>query len=121
MSREDPVVRFRLPEDLRAELKESAARHRRSLTAEIVQRLRDSLAGPSRSDLEGTGSDVAKRLEELTSAIKDLVAHSDAYTNLVNQALGIGPKAELVKPQSPLGHALEPSPERPLPGRDSDS
>lgn len=43
MTREDAHFKLRLPEDLRANLKSSAALNRRSLTAEIIQRLYQSL------------------------------------------------------------------------------
>lgn len=54
MSRADLQVNFRMPADLRDALEESAASHRRSLSAEIVARLQssfdlESLADPSKA------------------------------------------------------------------------
>lgn len=42
MSREDQHFRLRLPAEIRARLEESAAEHRRSITAEILDRLERS-------------------------------------------------------------------------------
>jgi hypothetical protein len=42
MSREDLHFRLRIPEDLKKRIEESAAENRRSMTAEIVERLEES-------------------------------------------------------------------------------
>lgn len=39
MARDDPMMRFRAPENLKREIEEAAARNGRSLNAEIVHRL----------------------------------------------------------------------------------
>ncbi|WP_412032828.1 Arc family DNA-binding protein [Nitratireductor aquimarinus] len=43
MAREDPHFRLRIPEDLKEKIAEIAAVNERSMTAEIIERLRDSL------------------------------------------------------------------------------
>ncbi|MES1927546.1 Arc family DNA-binding protein [Salinisphaera sp. T31B1] len=48
MSRDDPQYNLRLPEALRSEIKEAARHNRRSMNAEIVSRLQESLADPVR-------------------------------------------------------------------------
>lgn len=44
MSRDDPILRVRVPEELRVRLKALASENRRSMNAEIVDRLEQSLA-----------------------------------------------------------------------------
>jgi hypothetical protein len=46
MAREDPEIRFRCPPDLKARIESAARAANRSMNAEIVHRLRDSLAEP---------------------------------------------------------------------------
>ncbi|WP_336067235.1 Arc family DNA-binding protein [Nitratireductor rhodophyticola] len=43
MAREDPHFRLRIPEDLKEKIAEIAVANERSMTAEIIERLRDSL------------------------------------------------------------------------------
>ncbi|MCX8958348.1 Arc family DNA-binding protein [Erwinia psidii] len=43
MSREDPQLRVRIPEELKDELENRAKANRRTLTAEIIQRLEHTL------------------------------------------------------------------------------
>lgn len=52
MARTDPHFKLRIPPDLLAELKEVAKRNQQSVTAEIVERLRESLAPPSEENLQ---------------------------------------------------------------------
>jgi len=47
MARNDPMMRFRAPEELRARLEAAAAESHRSLNAEIVQRLEQSFLNDS--------------------------------------------------------------------------
>lgn len=42
MARDDPMMRFRAPADLKARIEEAAAKNGRSLNAEIVHRLEES-------------------------------------------------------------------------------
>jgi len=74
MSREDPPLRIRLPEELKATIQARAGENRRSMNAEIVRRLEWSLEAE-----EGQGSkDAARRFmqmglpDEMTNA--DLLA-----------------------------------------------
>lgn len=45
MARQDTQINVRIPEQLKAQLDEAAAANRRSLTAEVAQRLQDSFNG----------------------------------------------------------------------------
>lgn len=44
MARDDPTIYMRIPQELKTQLDEAAAKNRRSLTAEVVARLQHSLA-----------------------------------------------------------------------------
>jgi uncharacterized coiled-coil protein SlyX len=44
MARNDPELRLRLPEGLKAEIEEHARKNQRSLNAEVVARLQESVA-----------------------------------------------------------------------------
>lgn len=50
MSRTDPQVNFRMPQELRDQLEAASKANKRTLTAEIVARLQDSFIEPA----EGT-------------------------------------------------------------------
>lgn len=63
MSRKDPQVNIRLPEDLKAELHEIAEFNSRSVNAEIVLRLQVSLL-KEKSDIGIISADVAKELAQ---------------------------------------------------------
>lgn len=45
MARDDPMMRFRAPTELKTRIEEAASKNGRSLNAEIVQRLDASLSG----------------------------------------------------------------------------
>lgn len=50
MARNDPQVNLRMPAELKAALDKAAEKSKRSLTAEIVARLTDSLVSPTPDD-----------------------------------------------------------------------
>jgi len=64
MARNDPELRLRLPEGLKAEIEEHAKKNQRSLNAEVVARLQESVAWQD-YDIE----DMAKQLEEHESRL----------------------------------------------------
>ncbi|NSL91696.1 Arc family DNA-binding protein [Acetobacter syzygii] len=73
MARDDPMMRFRAPTELKARIEEAAAKNGRSLNAEIVQRLDASLSGRPILDVsesEGLDSD-ERSLVRLWRAIND--------------------------------------------------
>lgn len=62
MARDDPMMRFRAPTELKEKIEESAAKTGRSLNAEIVQRLQASLSGRPILDVsESEGLDADER------------------------------------------------------------
>ncbi|MCP1274814.1 Arc family DNA-binding protein [Gluconobacter albidus] len=52
MARDDPMMRFRAPKDLKSKIEESASQNGRSLNAEIVHRLEASFAASEGIPLE---------------------------------------------------------------------
>jgi vacuolar-type H+-ATPase subunit E/Vma4 len=77
MAREDLHFRLRLPQEIKDRIEESAEANRRSITAEIIARLVQSLE----SDM--TLSDHEKRLETLERWVTDLRARTgeDVYND----------------------------------------
>ena len=73
MTREDPILRLRIPEELRAKLKAVAQANRRSMNAEIVDRLLKAFGGNENSNLTKEPSDaltnIDARLARVESAI----------------------------------------------------
>ena len=67
MSRDDPILRVRVPEELRVRLKAFASENRRSMNAEIVDRLEQSITNhlaPRAND-----SCLVERLEAVEQAV----------------------------------------------------
>lgn len=67
MSREDPILRVRVPEELRVRLKALASENHRSMNAEIVDRLELSLA--DKRDQRAPDLALEKRLETIEQAL----------------------------------------------------
>lgn len=63
MSREDAQFKLRLPEDLRDQISEAAARNGRSMNAEVVSRLAASFEGDQEAKLEKVMERVLSRYE----------------------------------------------------------
>lgn len=63
MTREDPILRLRIPEELRAKLKAVAQANRRSMNAEIVDRLLKAFDGNQNSNLTKEPSDALANLD----------------------------------------------------------
>lgn len=99
MAREDPHFRLRIPEDLKQRIEAVAQTNRRSMTAEIVERLRDSFAIDDHDDFPGftPGDSVAAMVEDLKSARK---LSDDLYDLTVGQARTINSQAEAIEAQS---------------------
>lgn len=71
MAREDLHFRLRIPEDLKTAIEAEAEKNRRSMTAEIVERLENSLKGYFVGEDEF--SDVETRFEELVKSSKEMI------------------------------------------------
>lgn len=78
MSRTDMQVNFRMPAELKAALEAESKKNHRSLTAEIVARLQDSLAGsappPASESAPRTEQDaraLVQQLQEVAKMIQD--------------------------------------------------
>lgn len=69
MARDDPMMRFRAPADLKALIEEAAAKNGRSLNAEIVHRLERSLEDEA---IESDSLDMTLRASELYKNAYDL-------------------------------------------------
>lgn len=69
MARDDPMMRFRAPTELKARIEEAASKNGRSLNAEIVHRLERSLENEA---IEGDSIDLALRASELYKNAYDL-------------------------------------------------
>jgi hypothetical protein len=69
MSREDPLMRFRAPPDLKKQIEDSAWMNRRSVNAEIVARLEASFAYEEKTHT--SLDDVMARLAVIEEAIKE--------------------------------------------------
>lgn len=68
MTREDPLVRVRLPEPLKTQIQAAAADARRSMNAEIVSRLEASF-GTEKGEINPVATtDLAQRVAQLESA-----------------------------------------------------
>lgn len=88
MTREDPMMRIRLPEDLKAKVKACAEGNRRSMNAEILARLEWSLqeeshekrAPPltSNQPTEPVGNRIEALIESLINLKADIAAMEDA-------------------------------------------
>lgn len=96
MSRDDPYIRLRVPEDLRNELKDLAAKNRRSMNAEICARLVDSLqrdkaATASESLRPGPVGEQLSLPEIEARVVKRFTEHIENWMREV-EARGGGPK-----------------------------
>ncbi len=71
MSRDDPHFRLRIPENLKREIEASARANSRSITAEIVMRLENSigLSGSEKTSLVADIEQLRTRLAQLKSSI----------------------------------------------------
>jgi hypothetical protein len=71
MSRDDPHFRLRIPEKLKREIEASARANSRSITAEIVMRLENSLGsgGSEKTSLVADIEQLRTRLAHLQSLI----------------------------------------------------
>lgn len=67
MSRDDPLMRIRLPDELKAKVKALADANHRSMNAEIVARLEASVA----SNEPGTGLSFVAKAKEHSMALFD--------------------------------------------------
>ena len=76
MSREDPPLRIRLPEALKAEVQARAAENRRSMNAEIVLRLEWSLE----AEEDQSGSDSTRRF--LQMGLPNEITNADRIATL---------------------------------------
>lgn len=65
MTREDPLIRVRLPEQLKAQVQAAAADARRSMNAEIVSRLEATFTNNAPS-----GDDLRQRVAVLESELE---------------------------------------------------
>lgn len=65
MARSDPQMNFRIPAELKAQLEEVAKMNKRSLTAELVSRLNDSL---NRDDYNND-KDIHNKLDNIYSLL----------------------------------------------------
>lgn len=76
MARDDPMMRFRAPSELKQKIEEAAAENGRSLNADILHRLEfsDENSKSLRTFLEG-------ELEELQHAMKHLIASRNECEN----------------------------------------
>jgi hypothetical protein len=75
MAAEDPQTRLRFPPDLKARLEEEAAKNSRSLNAEVVARLRQTLLPANElNDVEGLRRVIAL-MEEAARAKDALIQH----------------------------------------------
>lgn len=75
MAREDLHFRLRIPELLKAKIETAAAKNRRSMTAEIVERLeRSVVSGPLPGDLSVNDlSDLLFAVDQVHQAVKSLI------------------------------------------------
>ncbi|HIQ36211.1 MAG TPA: Arc family DNA-binding protein [Acinetobacter venetianus] len=78
MSRADPQINIRVPIELKKEIEHAAIENSRSLNAEVVHRLQESLKGEkvSTSDLS-----TEQLMEELSSRFGGLKVTIDAMKN----------------------------------------
>jgi len=75
MARNDPMMRFRAPEELRAKLEAAAAESHRSLNAEIVQRLEGSFSKETSDGIDAISSELVDvyRLQKILSS--NIIVH----------------------------------------------
>jgi hypothetical protein len=71
MAKDDPQFRIRLPEDLRSEIIEQAEKNGRSINAEIVARLRNSL-GWDKYDPAKMSEDIEMLKRQYERLLRDL-------------------------------------------------
>lgn len=91
MAREDPLFRLRMPEDMKAALKEAADRNHRSLNAEIVSRLERTIVpevtatgvaerqGTYDSGMQLTQEQTAALMELLNAMVREPLYHGTEY------------------------------------------
>ncbi len=73
MSRLDPTLRIRLPQELRSKVQLRAAASRRSMNAEIIAQLEQSYREEGHAVNELTRADLEKRLAELEHAVISII------------------------------------------------
>lgn len=85
MSKDDPQFRIRLPEDLRSEIIEQAEKNGRSINAEIVGRLRNSL-GWDKYDPAQMAEDIQMLKRQYDRLMRDLrFQFSDGRDDPINE------------------------------------
>lgn len=106
MTREDPQIKLRLPPEMLAELKAIAAQNRRSMNAEIMERLRISLSGAPHDQLSATPSHPDHLMPEEVRILREIL-RGMRFDNM---------DVEVVKRQMRALHQ-EPVPEPPKPAK----
>lgn len=78
MSRDDPILRVRIPEELRQKLKALAAKQRRSMNQEIVDRLEQSLRMSDADDIQPGRDQSLARLAAIEDRLNALEARQES-------------------------------------------
>lgn len=106
MAKDDPHFRLRIPAELKVEIEQAALDHKRSINAEIIERLERSFS-----------DDFVPQEELLTRQIAEEKVRADAYlnviktlTNFIADAAGRDP--DTVTAIAGLMHSLEHEPDK---------
>ncbi|MEQ1975014.1 Arc family DNA-binding protein [Xenorhabdus sp. SGI240] len=104
MSREDAQMKIRLPAELKEQLEKAAAENKRSMNAEVLQRLAESF-GDNFYQGVTTSSDYESKIESIDKKLDTLTDKLSEYSAWIKESEGRGiflPNSEVSEGQPPF-------------------